>query len=39
MQAGTSSTQSTPLVRLSQENIYRLVIPVPESLCSVHQNR
>jgi RND family efflux transporter MFP subunit len=31
MQAGTSSTQATPLVRLSQENVYRLVIPVPES--------
>jgi RND family efflux transporter MFP subunit len=31
MQAGTSSTQSTPLVRLSDENILRLVIPVPES--------
>lgn len=31
MQAGTSTTQSTPLVRLSQENIFRLVIPVPES--------
>ena len=31
MQAGTSSTQATPLVRLSQENLYRLVIPVPES--------
>jgi RND family efflux transporter MFP subunit len=31
MQAGTSTTQSTPLVRLSQEDIYRLVIPVPES--------
>jgi RND family efflux transporter MFP subunit len=31
MQAGTSSTQSTPLVRLSQENLFRLVIPVPES--------
>ena len=31
MQAGTSSTQSTPLVRLSQENLYRLVIPVPET--------
>jgi len=31
MQAGTSNTQSTPLVRLSQENLYRLVIPVPES--------
>ncbi|HZU27014.1 MAG TPA: efflux RND transporter periplasmic adaptor subunit [Bryobacteraceae bacterium] len=31
MQAGTNSTQATPLVRLSQENLYRLVIPVPES--------
>jgi RND family efflux transporter MFP subunit len=31
MQAGTSNTQSTPLVRLSQENLYRLAIPVPES--------
>ncbi len=31
MQAGSSSTQATPLVRLSQENLYRLVIPVPES--------
>jgi RND family efflux transporter MFP subunit len=31
MQAGTSSTQATPLVRLSQENRFRLVIPVPES--------
>lgn len=31
MQAGTSSTQSTPLVRLSDESLYRLVIPVPES--------
>jgi RND family efflux transporter MFP subunit len=31
MQAGNSSTQATPLVRLSQENLYRLVIPVPES--------
>jgi RND family efflux transporter MFP subunit len=31
MQAGTSSTQATPLVRLSQENVFRLVIPVPES--------
>lgn len=31
MQAGTSSIQSTPLVRLSQENLYRLVIPVPET--------
>jgi RND family efflux transporter MFP subunit len=31
MQAGTSTTQSMPLVRLSQENLYRLVIPVPET--------
>jgi RND family efflux transporter MFP subunit len=31
MQAGTTSTQATPLVRLSQETLYRLVIPVPES--------
>lgn len=31
MQAGTTSTQATPLVRLSQENLFRLVIPVPES--------
>lgn len=31
MQAGSSTTQATPLVRLSQENLYRLVIPVPES--------
>jgi RND family efflux transporter MFP subunit len=32
MQAGTnSSTQAMPLVRLSEEDLYRLVIPVPES--------
>jgi RND family efflux transporter MFP subunit len=31
MQAGTTSTQATPLVRLSDETLYRLVIPVPES--------
>lgn len=31
MQAGTTSTQATPLVRLSDESLYRLVIPVPES--------
>jgi RND family efflux transporter MFP subunit len=31
MQAGTTSTQATPLVRLSQENLFRLVIPVPET--------
>jgi RND family efflux transporter MFP subunit len=32
MQAGTSSsTQAMPLVRLSEDNLFRLVIPVPES--------
>jgi RND family efflux transporter MFP subunit len=32
MQAGTgSSTQALPLVRLSQDSLFRLVIPVPES--------
>jgi RND family efflux transporter MFP subunit len=32
LQAGTSSsTQAMPLVRLSQEDLFRLVIPVPES--------
>ena len=32
MQAGTSSsTQAMPLVRLSQDNLFRLVIPVPET--------
>ncbi len=31
MQAGTTSTQATPLVRLSEEDKFRLVIPVPES--------
>ncbi len=32
MQAGTnSSTQAQPLVRLSEDDLYRLVIPVPES--------
>ena len=32
MQAGTnSSTQAMPLVKLSQEDMFRLVIPVPES--------
>jgi RND family efflux transporter MFP subunit len=32
MQAGTnSSTQAMPLVKLSQEDLFRLVIPVPES--------
>lgn len=31
MQAGTTSNQATPLVRLSQENLFRLVIPIPET--------
>jgi len=32
MQAGTSSsTQAMPLVRISQDDLFRLVIPVPES--------
>jgi len=32
MQAGTSSsTQALPLVRLSEDDVFRLVIPVPES--------
>jgi RND family efflux transporter MFP subunit len=32
MQAGTgSSTQAMPLVRLSQDDLFRLVIPIPES--------
>src|ERR1700678_702791 len=32
MQAGTnSSTQAQPLVKLSQDDLFRLVIPVPES--------
>lgn len=31
MQAGTTSNQATPLVKLSDENLFRLVIPVPES--------
>lgn len=31
MQAGTSSVQATPLVRLSEEDVYRLYIPVPET--------
>lgn len=35
LQAGTnSSTQAMPLVKLSQETLYRLVIPVPESYVS-----
>lgn len=31
MQAGTSSSQALPLVKLSEEDLFRLVIPVPES--------
>jgi RND family efflux transporter MFP subunit len=31
MQGGTNSPQALPLVRLSQEDLLRLVIPVPES--------
>ena len=31
MQAGTSSPSATPLVRLSEDDQFRLVIPVPES--------
>ncbi len=31
LQAGTSSTQALPVVKLSEEDRYRLVIPVPES--------
>jgi len=31
MQAGTSSSTALPLVKLSQEDMFRLVIPVPES--------
>lgn len=31
MQAGTNSPQALPLVKLSQEDLFRLVIPVPES--------
>ncbi len=31
MQAGTSSPSAMPLVKLSQDDIFRLVIPVPES--------
>jgi len=31
MQAGTGSPSATPLVKLSEDDIFRLVIPVPES--------
>jgi RND family efflux transporter MFP subunit len=31
MQAGTSSPSATPLVKLSEDDVFRLVIPVPES--------
>ena len=39
MQAGTnSSTQATPLVRISQDDRFRLVIPVPETYVhSIHE--
>src|ERR1039458_6933796 len=37
MQAGTtSSTQAMPLVKLSQDQLFRLVIPVPESRSEEH---
>ena len=40
MQAGTgSSTQAMPMVRLSQDDLFRLVIPVPESYVAIHPNR
>jgi RND family efflux transporter MFP subunit len=39
MQAGTSSsTQVLPLVRLSQDDLFRLVIPVPESYVKYIRN-
>jgi RND family efflux transporter MFP subunit len=31
VQAGTSSSQAIPIVRLSEDDLFRLVIPVPES--------
>jgi RND family efflux transporter MFP subunit len=31
MQAGTGSPSATPLVKLSEDDVFRLVIPVPES--------
>jgi RND family efflux transporter MFP subunit len=31
VQAGTTSTQAMPIVRLSEDDLFRLVIPVPES--------
>ena len=31
MQAGTSSTQALPLVKLAQQDRFRLVFSVPES--------
>ncbi len=37
MQAGTSNANALPLVRLSEDDLFRLVIPVPES--SVHYIR
>ena len=37
MQAGTSNANALPLVRLSEDDLFRLVIPIPES--SVHYIR
>lgn len=31
VQAGTTSTQAMPIVKLSEDDLFRLVIPVPES--------
>ena len=31
VQAGTTSTQALPIVKLSEDDLFRLVIPVPES--------
>ncbi|MBV9294710.1 MAG: efflux RND transporter periplasmic adaptor subunit [Acidobacteriaceae bacterium] len=31
LQAGTNSQQAMPLVKLSEEDLYRLVIPIPET--------
>ena len=40
MQAGTSSsTQAMPLVRLSQDDLFRLVIPGAGIVCEVHSRR
>jgi len=40
MQAGTgSSTQAMPLVKLSEDDLFRLVIPVPEAYVPLHPDR